>query len=122
MLGALGIAGIAVVHILDAGATYHSTRWIFWLYMTVIVAAIPVAITLLHWASPLAWLGAAALAAGPMTGYLLSRSVGLPGDPADVGNWLDTLGMVSLFVEASVITLSVTRLTRSLWPGKQKGE
>jgi hypothetical protein len=110
LLGAVAIAGIAVVHILDAAGTYGSTRYIFWLYMAVIVGAIPVAVLLMHWPSPLAWAAAALLAAGPLVGYLLSRSVGLPGDSPDIGNWLDTLGMVSLFIEVSLVALSLTRI------------
>jgi hypothetical protein len=113
LLGVLGIVAIAVIHILDAAGTYQGTRYIFWLYMAVIVGAIPVALLLLHWRSPLAWVGAAALALGPLVGYLLSRSIGLPGDADDVGNWLDTLGMVSLFVESGVLALSLTRLALS---------
>jgi hypothetical protein len=110
LLGAVGVAAIAVVHILDSVGTYESTRWIFWAYIAVIAAAIPVALTLTHWASPLAWIATAGLAAGPFVGYLWSRTLGLPGDQPDVGNWLCTLGMASLFVEASVIALSATRV------------
>jgi hypothetical protein len=110
LLGAVGVAGIAVVHILDAGGTYQGTRYIFWLYMAVIAGAIPIAGLLMHWNSPLAWLGAVLLAAGPFAGYVVSRSIGLPGDSPDIGNWLDTLGMISLFIELSVISLGLTRL------------
>jgi hypothetical protein len=109
ILGVLGVAGIAMVHLLDAPDTYHSTRYIFWLYIALVCAAVPVTVLLLQWASAAAWLLAAGLAAGPFAGYLLTRSVGLPGDPGDVGNWLDTLGMVSLFIEASVMALGFTR-------------
>jgi hypothetical protein len=28
----------------------------------------------------------------PLLGYLLTRSVGLPGDSGDIGNWLDSPG------------------------------
>lgn len=110
LLGVLGIAGIAVIHILDAVGTFSDSRYIFWLYMAIVIGAIPISMLLLHWASPLAWIGVAALAAGPLLGYLLTRTVGLPGDSADIGNWLDTLGLASLFVESSVLGLAVTRL------------
>ena len=56
----------------------------------------------------LAWLGALLVAAGPFAGYLLTRSVGLPGDHDDVGNWADPLGTVSLVVEGALILLAVT--------------
>lgn len=110
MLGAAAVLGIGVIHILDAAGTYHSTRWIFWAYVALIVSAVPVALVLLHWASPLAWAAAGGLAAGPFFGYLWSRTIGLPGDAPDIGNWLCTLGMVALFVEASLLALGATRL------------
>ena len=40
--------------------------------MALIATAVPVALLLLHSASPLAWLAAAGLAAGPFVGYLWS--------------------------------------------------
>jgi hypothetical protein len=109
ILAALGVAGIAIIHILDAADTYQSTRWLFWFYIALIVAAVPVACLLLQWSSSRVWLLAAGLALGPFVGYLLSRSTGLPGDTGDIGNWLETLGMMSLFVEGCVIALAVTR-------------
>lgn len=115
LLGAAAVLGIGVIHILDAASTYNSTRWIFWTYMALIVAAVPVAIFLLHSASPLGWAVAAGLAAGPLLAYLWSRSIGLPGDAPDIGNWLCTLGMTALFVETSLLTLSLTRFTIFRW-------
>ena len=110
VLAALALLGIGLIHILDAVSTYHSTRWIFFAYMALIVAVVPVALALLHWPSPRAWLAAAGLAIGPLIAYLWSRSVGLPGDRPDIGNWLCTLGMAALFVEASLLGLSITRI------------
>ncbi|MBV9605247.1 MAG: hypothetical protein JO027_09075 [Solirubrobacterales bacterium] len=110
MLGAVAVLGVGLIHVLDAAATYQSTRWIFWSYMALIAGSLIVALVLLHWSSPLAWAAAAALAAGPLIGYLWSRTLGLPGDHPDVGNWLCTLGMVSLFVESSVLGLSAVRV------------
>ena len=115
LLGVLAIVGIALIHILDAVDTYHGTRWIFWAYMGLIALAIPAAMSLLHWSSPLAWAAAAVVAAGPLVAYLWSRSIGLPGDAADVGNWLCTLGMAALFVEGSLLALSITRFRIGGW-------
>ena len=50
------------------------------------------------------------LGIGPFLAYITSRSVGLPGDHADVGNWGYWLGTVSLFVEAALVILSVGML------------
>ena len=110
LLAVVGVVAIAVIHILDAPGTYGETRYIFWLYMAIIVGAIPISLLLMHWGSPVAWVGPAVLAAAPLIGYILTRTVGLPGDTSDIGNWLEPLGMASLFVEACVLSLSLTQL------------
>jgi hypothetical protein len=110
LLGVVGLAGIALIHVLDAPDTFQGVKYIFWLYIAIIVGAIPFSLLLLQWSSPLAWFGPALLAAGPLLGYLLTRTVGLPGDSGDVGNWLDSLGLASLFVEVAVLSLSLARL------------
>jgi Na+/proline symporter len=109
-LSAVGVTGIAVIHVLDAQDTYHHTRYIFWLYVAIVVAAVPTVALLLHWRSGRVWLAPAALAVGPFVGYLWSRTIGLPGDTDDIGDWLNTLGLASLLVEAIVISVSLSRL------------
>ena len=47
-----------------------------------------------------------------MTGYVLSRTVGLPGDSGDVSNWGYPLGTVSLIVEGCFVVLAVICVTR----------
>jgi hypothetical protein len=110
MLAVFGMAGIAMIHVLDAPGTFAGVKYIFWLYIAIIAGAIPFSLLLLQWSSRLAWVGPALLAAGPLVGYLLTRTVGLPGDSADVGNWLDSLGIASMFVEIAVLSLSLARL------------
>jgi hypothetical protein len=39
-------------------------------------------------------------------GFTLSRTTGLPGDSADIGNWSEPIGIASLFVEGTLIALS----------------
>jgi hypothetical protein len=110
LVAVVGMAGIAMIHILDAPDTFAGVKYIFWLYIAIIVGAIPFSLLLLQWASRLAWVGPALLAAGPLIGYLLTRTVGLPGDSGDVGNWLESLGLASMFVEVAVLSLSLARL------------
>lgn len=58
------------------------------------------------------WILGLGATVGPMVGYLLSRSVGIPGDSGDIGNWGYLLVTVSLIVEGGFILLSVACLTR----------
>jgi len=104
------VAAIALIHLLDAPDTCLSTRYIFWLYVGLIAAGMPVITMLMRWRSSSVWVATAALAAGCFVGYIVSRSDGLPGDPGDAGNWLNSLGMASLLIEALLIALSIIRL------------
>jgi hypothetical protein len=50
------------------------------------------------------------LGAGPFIAYVASRTVGLLGDPGDVGNRGYWVGTVSLVIEAALVVLSVSVL------------
>ena len=116
LLAALGVTGIALIHIADAPDAYRSARYIFWLYMVLVALSVPMITLLLHWRSPRVWAATTTLAAAPFFGYLLSRSIGLPGDSGEIGNWVNPAGMASLFVEGSLIVLSLIRLRLLLQP------
>src|SRR5215472_12005645 len=99
---------IAVVHLLDLPDTIGSTPWIGIGYLAIMAGCVFVAALLLHGSSNRStWLLAGIVAAAPLAGYLLTRTVGLPGDSADIGNWGDQLGTVSLFTEALVVGVSM---------------
>jgi hypothetical protein len=51
-----------------------------------------------------------AVAAAPFLGYIVSRSVGLPGAADDIGNWTQPLGLATLFVEFLVMGISLRAL------------
>jgi hypothetical protein len=111
---ALAIAG---VHVADQGGitTLNSPDWIGWSYRLIEVGGVLTAFALLlPWTRWLGWAAAVLLGAGPFLAYLASRSVGLPGDSHDVGNWGYWVGTVSLIVEAALVVLSLGMLW-SLW-------
>lgn len=109
--GAVGLAAIALIHVLDAPGKLTETPYMFWLYMALIAGCVTGAALLLREHSRLGWLAAVALSVGPFIGYTLSRSTGLPGAMGDIGNWTEPLGMASLFVEACVCALSLYGLS-----------
>ena len=59
----------------------------------------------------LGWLVGGTVAALTLIGYVLSRSVGLPGLHDDVGNWFEPLGIASVIVEAAAAGLAGWALT-----------
>jgi hypothetical protein len=80
------------------------------MYIALIVGTIVVAGALLHRESRVAWAGAALLAAGPLVGYILSRTTGLPSAKGDIGNWSEPLGLASMFIEGCLVALAAYRL------------
>lgn len=118
-VGALLALAVAAVHIADQGGigTLADPDWVGWGYRLIEVGGVLTALALLlrpaRWGA-FPWIAAVMLAVGPLLGYLTSRTLGLPGDTGDIGNWSDWVGTVSLAVEAALILLSAGMLTSYL--------
>jgi hypothetical protein len=110
---AVGLAAIGVIHLLDSIGKYSETRYIFWMYIALIVGCIGVAGLVLFTRMRAAFLAAAVLAASALAGYVLSRTTGLPNASGDIGNWTEPLGLASLFIEGSVIAVALGAFVRT---------
>jgi hypothetical protein len=107
------LLAVGLVHIQDQGGFIGSVTPLYMAigyYAVEVGAAITIPLVLRK--KTVGWLLGAVFSAGPFIAYILSRTVGLPGDPGDVGNWGYTLGTVSLVVEGTLFLLCVTRLLR----------
>src|SRR3984957_18314531 len=118
-VGALALAALAVIHVVDLPGTLGPTPLVGIGYLGIIAGAIltgGVLIARPHW---LAWAAAAAVAGSAMTGYLLTRALrgGFLGDHGDVGNWHCPLGLAALSVE-SVIILLVLLVAAGAWQAR----
>jgi len=109
-LGFGGMLAIALIHLLDVIGKIKETPYIGVMYIALMVASVAVALYLLHTGSSLAWGAAGILAAATLTGFILSRTTGLPKSHDDVGNWTEGLGLASMFVEGAVIVLAAYAL------------
>jgi hypothetical protein len=128
LVGALLALAVSAVHVADQGGmtAMASPDWIGWGYRLieaggvltglalVLVPLAPLALSARLLCSALArglgWAAGALLGAGPFLAYIASRTVGMPGDPRDVGNWDHWVGTVSLLVEAALVVLSAIML------------
>jgi len=118
IVGALLALAVGAVHIADQGGVSALTApsWIGWSYRLIEAGGALTALALVlprpRWLGPawLGWVAALALGAAPFGAYLVSRTVGMPGDARDVGNWGYWVGTVSLFIEAALVMLSVSML------------
>ena len=111
-VGIVGLLGIGLIHLLDSIGKFSETRYIFWMYIALIVGTIVVAGLLLHRGGRLAWGAAGLLALSAIVGYVLSRTTGLPSAKDDIGNWTEPLGLASLFVEGCLVSLSLYEVLR----------
>jgi hypothetical protein len=100
-----GFLGIALIHAIDLPDKLEETPYIGVLYILLIAACVGLAaLAALRWSNRL-WALGTLVAASPLAGYVLTRTVGLPGARDDIGNWGEPLGIASIVVE--VITLAV---------------
>src|ERR1700685_2585015 len=108
-VGALALAALAVIHVVDLPGTLGPTPLVGFGYFGIIAAAVVTGAAMIarsHW---LAWAAAAAVAFSAMGGYVLTRALGggFLGDHGDVGNWRCPLGIAALSVETLIILLAV---------------
>ena len=111
-VGIIGLLGVGLIHLLDSIGKFSETRYIYWMYIGLIVGSIVVSGLLLRRGGRLAWGATGALALSAMAGYVLSRTTGLPSAKGDIGNWTEPLGLASLFVEGCLVALSVHEVLR----------
>jgi hypothetical protein len=116
-VGALALAALAVIHVVDLPGTLGPTPLVGFGYFGIIAAAVltgGMMIARSHW---LTWAAAGTVAFSAMGGYVLTRALpgGFLGDHSDVGNWRCPLGIAALSVETLIILLAVlaVRLGRS---------
>ncbi|MDT0462847.1 hypothetical protein [Streptomyces gibsoniae] len=114
--GALLSLAVAAIHVVDQGGitTTRTPYYIGVAYHVLEIAAVVAAVLLLIGFVRTGWLLAVGVAAGPLLGYILSRGPGLPDYKDDIGNWTESLGLVSLAVEGALLLLSVPLFVGSL--------
>ena len=106
-VAALGLAALAVIHVVDLPGTLGPTPLVGIGYLGIIAGSTLIAGVLIAWPHWLAWSGAGAVATLAMGGYILTRALrgGFLGDHGDVGNWHCPLGIAALSVESVIILL-----------------
>ena len=110
-IAVIGLAGVALIHLLDLPGKFDETPYLAWMYIGLIAGCLAVAVALVRSGDPRAWTTAALLPLGALVGYTLTRTVGLPQATDDIGNWSEPLGLASLFVEGSLVALACAMLS-----------
>jgi hypothetical protein len=118
-VAAIGLAGVALIHLLDLPGQLGETPYMFYLYLALMVSSVALAGALIGTSDARVWAAATIVSALVIVGYVLSRTTGLPQSSDDVGNWSEPLGMASLFVEGSLVTLGSGVLLARRVPGER---
>src|SRR3989442_15445530 len=74
----VALAGVALVHLLDAPGSFQAAPYKGWLYVGLIAGCLGAAAALVRSSDLRAWAAAFAFPAGAIVAFLISRTVGLP--------------------------------------------
>ena len=103
----IGLLSIALIHVLDLPGKWAETRYLGIGYVLVIAASLVLAEINSTRNDKRAMYASAALAVAVLAGFIINRTVGMPGATEDIGNWGEPLGLASLFVEAITVWVTV---------------
>lgn len=111
---AIGLIAVGLIHVLEIQGQLSEAVWLTVGFCLLAVCAPAVGLWLLARPSSAAWQFSGVVCFLAAGGYVLTRSVPVPGDEGDVGNWLEPLGVTALFTEGIVVILAGLVLT-SIW-------
>ena len=107
--GALLIAAVGLIHLLEAPEELEEATYLGLLFLANVGGAVVATIGIYRnyrWG----WGLGALVAGGAFAGYVISRTIGLPGMPVE--DWLELLGVLSLLVEGLFIGLWLANFAR----------
>jgi hypothetical protein len=107
---AIGLISIGIIHALEIQGQLSGAVWLAVGFSMLAVVAPIVGLWLLTRPSLGAWLVSGLTSAAALAGYILTRSIPVPGDTADVGNWLEPLGLAAIIAEGVVVILAASIL------------
>jgi hypothetical protein len=118
--GAVVLFSVGIVHALEIQGQVSGAVWLTAGFCLLTVVGPLAGLWLLVRPSSAAWQVGALICLADFTGYVLTRSVQVPGDTGDDGNWLEPLGMVTLIIEGVFIILAVLVLAAARRPGQRE--
>jgi hypothetical protein len=111
-LAVVAIVAIGLIHLRLVGDAFGNATYEGLLFVANGVGALVAAVGVYRdrdWG----WLLGALVAGGTLLGYVISRTVGLPGLPAEPDAWLEPLGVASLVAEAVFLIVFAMSRRRS---------
>jgi hypothetical protein len=103
------IVATGLIHLWTARDSFGEAAYKGLLFVGNGVGALVAAVGVYRDRADWGWLLGALVAGGAVLGYVLSRTVGLPGLPAEPDAWLEPLGVASLVAEMVFLMAFVVR-------------
>lgn len=115
ILAIISIIAVGLIHLGTARDAFAEATYKGLLFVANGVGALVAAVGVYRDRPGWGWLLGVVVAGGAMLGYVVSRTVGLPGLPAEPDAWLEPLGVASLVAEGLFLVLfGVTRRRASV--------
>jgi hypothetical protein len=115
IVAAVAIVATGLIHLATARDSFGEATYKGLLFVANGVGALVAAVGVYRDRADWGWLLGALVAGGAFLGYVISRTVGLPGLPAEPDAWFEPLGVASLVAEAVfLIVFTVTRRQSSV--------
>jgi hypothetical protein len=109
-----GVAGLTVtayIHLTEMSGKFEEVPYLGVGY-ALLVAACAIAAVLIVQGDRRGWMLAGLACLATITGFVLTRTTGLPASSDDVGNWSESIGTYSLIAEGIVVALAAVALGR----------
>jgi uncharacterized membrane protein YfcA len=101
---------VGLIHLINSPGDLEEGAYTGVLYLANFVGTLASAVGI-YWRKRWGWVLGFLVAGGAFAGYVISRTVGLPGLPVET-EWLEPLGVLSLVVEALFVGVYLAILAR----------
>ena len=108
-LAIAAILGTGLVHVVEARDAFGDATYKGLLFIGNGVGALAAAIGIYRDRQALGWLLGLLVAGGAILAYAASRTIGLPGLPAEPDAWLEPMGVASLVCETLFVIVFAVR-------------
>ncbi len=109
--GASLIFLVGGAHVLISGEHFLTATYLGVLFLANFFGSVAVAFALYWSPNRWPWLLGDLISGGTIAGFVVSRTVGLPGAPEFVGQWLNIAGLLTLMVAGAFVSLSLLAIT-----------
>ncbi len=114
----ISIAATGLIHLMNAPGSFDDATYKGLLFVANCLGAAVAGVGILRGVRSWGWGIGLLVAGGALAGYVMSRTVGLPGLAAEPDAWLEPLGVISLVVEGLFVGLAAYALTTT--PGQNR--